>query len=98
LGFVGFLAIVGFFLSSFAGTARPCRDVVRRHKRSGHHAERMSIICATLGKPTMTIFAGHIARSAQANHASARLTCAGIAILPIFSGHIAGHIDRWVTP
>jgi len=48
--------------------------VVRRHKRAGHYAERMSIICATLGKPTMTIFVGHIARSAQANHASVRHT------------------------
>src|SRR5262249_958492 len=47
--------------------ASACRNVVRRHKRSGHYAARMSIICATLTKPTMTVVAGNIARRTQAN-------------------------------
>src|SRR5262249_50633870 len=46
--------------------ASPCRNVVRRHKRSGHYAARMSILCATLSKPTMTVVAANIARRAQA--------------------------------
>jgi hypothetical protein len=53
--------------SSRLRNARSCRDVVRRHKSSGHYAARMSIICATLGKPTTTVVAGHITPRAQAN-------------------------------